>query len=478
MCFCPVVGRGSLYLGDSLQCRVLSFYDSVKTMTHRTLRSCRVAESVDTMLEKILAEKFRNTLKLVFSDINNQQDRRDEQEFVKDEARIREKLLAKIDTIPSDTVLSEDFLVAAVDGSGTESLVTLDDIRVHLLSTSTIVLNTDTQRESLFSMVDRATVESEIGEQPHIDVHWHSSVRNDAREKMAESLSEIYPLKDMANLILPFFCDYTGGKISSITDIEDTEFAPFGPRLQVMRSLISRTQTLTNAAVHEELRKVSEYAAARRLLESDLCPKYLLLDGAMSIFMHFVRHYPSMPSGFMLRDLCSLARRKDVILCAVSKNHTIPFAHRIASVAKEELGEGAKWFCHLPSKVDPGGGLHIIEDRAYIPPILAVPYLYSFSRDNRPSRIDFDRVWWLKNVVVDGDPQSTRENELALFREIEFMSRDARWYGYPVALALAHENCKLSFEDLRLAKEIARDVRLELGFDDRKTESLRTDYNL
>ena len=430
------------------------------------------------MLEKILAEKFRNTLKLVFSDINNQQDRRDEQEFVKDEARIRERLLARIDPYPSDIILDEDFLVAAVDGSGTESLVTLDDIRVHLLSTSIIVLNTNTQSDSLFSHIEREKLETETGEQPHIDAHWHSGVRNDAREKMAESLAEIYPLKDIINIILPFFRDYSGGKINSFADITSTEFASYSERLREMSSLISREQVLTNTTVHEELRKVSEYAAARRILESDLCPKYLLLDGAMAIFMHFVRHYPSMPSGFMLRDLCFLARQKGVILCAVSKNHTIPFAHRIAGVAKDELGEGAKWFCHLPSKDDSGGGLHIIEERAYIPPMLAVPYLFSFSRDNRPSRIDFDRIWWLRSIYVDGDPKATRENEKSLFRELEFMSRDARWYGYPVALALAHESCKLSYEDLKLAKEIVRDVRQELGFEDRKTDSYRSDYNL
>jgi hypothetical protein len=430
------------------------------------------------MLEKILTEKFRKTLKLVFADINNQQDRRDEQEFVKDEPRIREKLLSKIGPYSPDTILDRDFLVAAVDGSGTESLVTLDDIRVHLLSTSTVVLDTSTSSDSVFSHIDRSILEHELGEQPHIDVHWHSGVRNDAREKMAESLAEIYPLKDVISIVMPFFRDYTGGKISSFSDLSGTEFAASSERLREMASLISREQVLTNAIVHEELRKVSEYAAARRLLESDLSPKYLLLDGAMSIFMHFVRHYPSMPSGFMLRDLCFLARQKGVILCAVSKNHTIPFAHRIANVAKEKFGEGAKWFCHLPSAEDPGGGLHIIEDRTYIPPVLAVPYLFSFSRDNRPSRVDFDRVWWLQNIYVEGDPETTRENEQALFRELEFMSRDARWYGYPVALALAHESCKLGYEDLRIAKEIARDVRHELGFEDQKTESYRTDYNL
>jgi hypothetical protein len=162
----------------------------------------------------------------------------------------------------------------------------------------------------------------------------------------------------------------------------------------------------------------------------------------------------------------------------VSKSHTVPGADRIAALAEEVVGKGTKWFCVLPGQNDPGGGLHILQKRTYIPPHLAVPYLFSFSQDNRPSRIDFDRVWWFQNIFVPSDPRKTRQNEKALFRDIEFMSRDARWYGYPVALALAHEECKLSYEDLRLAKEIADDVSQELGMGSRRAEPFREDYNL
>jgi len=430
------------------------------------------------MLDKILTEKFRKTLKATFTDIQNNQDRRDELEFSKDEVRIKERLLDTFSPYSSDIILEDDFRIAAIDGSGTDSLMTLDDVRIHLLSTATIVIDTNTQSEDLFCPIDRNTIEQELGEQPHIDTHWHSGVRGDATEKLAETLSNIYPQKDMINLILPFFKDQTKGQISTLSDFTETEYEKDLPSLREMRSLISREQILTNPIVHEEIRKVSEYAAARNVLMSDICPKYLLLDGALSVFMHFVRHYPSMPSGFMLRELCALARQKNVILCAVSKNHTIPFAHRIAGMARDVFGENAKWFCHLPSKDDPEGGLHIYEDRTYIPPMLAVPYLYSFSRDNRPSRIDFDRIWWLENIFVPNNPEATRANEKALFAELEFMSRDARWYGYPVALALAHEACKLSYEDLRLAKEVCRDVRTEMGLDQTKADDLRTDYDL
>ncbi|MFW9793972.1 MAG: hypothetical protein ACFFEE_06715 [Candidatus Thorarchaeota archaeon] len=423
------------------------------------------------MLEKILTEKFRRTLKMIFTDITNQQDRRDEQEFSKDEVRIKESLLDTIQPFPSDIILDEDFRVAAVDGSGTDSLMTLDDIRVHLLSTSTVVLNTNTHSENAFTPLDRETLEAEVGEQPQIHPHWHSGVRNDARTKLAESLEDIYPLKDIVSLTLPFFHDYTR--------IGRTEFEEDIPRLRDMESLISREQTLTNSAVHDELRKTSEYAAIHRLLTSDLQLKYVFIDGAMSIFMHPSLHYPSMPSGFMLRNLCSLARQKEVILCAVSKNHTIPFAHRIARLAIEQFGLDAKWFCHLPSNYDPGGSLQILKDRtAYLPPMLAVPYLYSFSRDNRPSRIDFDRVWWLQNIFVPNNPKATRINEKALFTEIEFISRDARWYGYPVPLALAHTSCKLSYEDLQLAREVCGDVLRELNREGVKTDPLRADYDL
>lgn len=432
---------------------------------------------MDSMLDKILTEKFRKTLRSVFKDIQHNQNRRELEKLVEDELRIKEKLLATVNPYPSDVVLGDDYLVAAVDGSGTDRFVVHDDIRVHMLSTSTVVLDTNTRSEFFFAPIDKIHLENELGEQPDIDAHWHSSVPRDARKKMTESLENIYPQKNIVDLVLPFFRDYSNGKIDSFSDFSDTEFASASKKLREMEDLVSRSQSLTNIVIHDELRKVSEYAAIRTLLTSDIDPKFVLIDGAMSVFMHPTKHYPSMPSGFMLRDLCSLARQKGVILCAVSKNHTIPFAHKIAKMAKEKFGDGAKWFCHLPSKFDPGGGLRIIEDRPYIPPMLAVPYLFSFSRDNRPSRIDFDRIWWLQNIFVSGDPRTTRENEKALFREIEFMSRDARWYGYPVPLALAHESCKLSYEDLLLAREICRDILKEVGLGDWKTQPLREDYN-
>ncbi|MDF1538030.1 MAG: hypothetical protein P1Q69_03915 [Candidatus Thorarchaeota archaeon] len=431
------------------------------------------------MLEKILTKGFRRLLEATFDDIKNQQDRRDEEEFAKDEVRIKEDLLDTVDPHPANAVLDEDFFVAAVDGSGNSNLVTLDDIRVHLLSSSTILLDTNSRNGQYFEPISREIVEAEIGEQPHLDSHWHSGVRGDAQEKLAQSLESIYPQKDITEIILPFFRDFTNGSISSTSDIgKSIEYGKYVNDLKRIDKLISRQQLLTNPVVHDELRTVTELAAVRKVLESNLNPKYVLIDGALSVFLHFVRKYPSMPSGFMLRDVCSLARKKGVTVAAVSKNHTIPFAHRIANMARDNFGSHAKWFCQLPSADDPGGGLHIYEDRTYIPPTLAVPYLFSFSRDNRPSRVDFDRIWWREKIYVPNDPVATRANEKDLFSDLEFMSRDARWYGYPVALGLAHETCKMSYEDLRLAREIVEDILRQIGQEGRKAAPLREDYNL
>ncbi|MGV9168974.1 MAG: hypothetical protein ACOC38_03430 [Promethearchaeia archaeon] len=430
------------------------------------------------MLEKILTDGFKRTLRTLFTDIQNQLDLRDEQEFAHDEERIRDELLDVIEPYPSGRKLDEDYRIAAVDGSGTDSLMQLDDVRIHLFSTATVVVNTSTSDGKPFEPIT-SEIEQELGDQPKLDPHWHSRIRGDARKKMGEKLEDIYPGKYMSTLVLPFFRDYEKDEsINSVSDLKGTKYTKYLPALKNMHTLISGERGLSNSIVHDELRKSSEYAAARHVLTSDISPKFLLLDGALYVYTHPKKRFPFMPSGFMLRELCELARHNGVILGAVSKHHTIPFAHRIAMIAKEEHGINAKWFCRLPSEEDPGGGLHIYTDRTYIPPRLGVPYLYRFSAENRPSRIDFDRKWWLHNIFVKDDPDATRKNEKELFREIEFMSRDARWYGYPVPLALAHEKCTLRYEDVKLAQEVCREVRHEMELGSEKTSPMRDDYNL
>ncbi|MCF2135959.1 MAG: hypothetical protein K9W43_01855 [Candidatus Thorarchaeota archaeon] len=429
------------------------------------------------MIERILEKEFRNLVKYVFKDIRNHQKREETKSFRQDAERIKRDLLAAIDTYSKDARF-DDFLVAGIDGSGSSLFMRFDDAKVHLLTSATIVLNTGTADGRLLHSVDSVElIKIYETRQPVIDMHWHTGERDDARKKMAESLGKIYPVKDIHKIVLPFFEDQLGRVVSSLEDLKDTDYRPYVKDLSSMDSLITRGQSLTNDAIHDELRKVFEYSAARRLLGSDLTPRYLLIDGALSTFIHYSRGYPSMPSGFILRELCKTAREQGTIICAISKEHTVPFAHQIAELAKETFGGYKKWFCRLPAGGKSGSRLRIYEDRTYIPPKLAIPYLFSFSQDNRPSRIDFDIVWWEEHIY-DEDSVKLRENEQALFRDLEFISRDARWYGYPVPLALAHEKCVLTYKDLKIARDIARTTLPEVGFKGRDSTSQRSDYNV
>ncbi|MHA1740981.1 MAG: hypothetical protein ACTSVD_02690 [Candidatus Thorarchaeota archaeon] len=429
------------------------------------------------MIERILSRNFRKTLRAIFRDISTYQKREENERLKLDEARIMRDLSESIIPHPTNQPLEEDYLVAAIDGSGSPDFVVINDIRIHLFTSATVVFHTGTRDGRLFHEINPVELSEALGTgQPRIDFHWHTGVKEDTLTKVAETIAHFYPVK-FEDLILPFFRDWLGqDDLNSFENLGETEYGPYVNELSDLRSLLSRAPALTNAAIHDELRKVFEYDAARRLIESKFKPRYLLLDGSLSIFTHLMRKYPTMPSGFILRHLLELARKKGVIVCAISKNHTVPAAHQIARAVRKKSG-GSKWFCFLPSKREPGGELHIYENRTYIPPILAVSYLFSFSDENRPSRVDFDRVWWEKHVL-DTDSETMKEKAKLVFRDLEFMSRDARWYGYPVPLGVAHERCVLRRDDLRMAREIARGLIRNVGLDSGKLDPLREDYNM
>ncbi len=440
------------------------------------------------MFARVHSDRLRKALTAVFEDINNAE-LLEEHLLDADESRLRDDLIVLLDPIPLNDPPDdfEDFEVAAVDGSGTDSLAMLNDVRVHFFTTATSVLRSNIRSDTPFTPVSPDELAQTLGPQPHFDVHWNSTVRGDAKKKLAEILETVYEV-EIEELIRPFFDDDFELQ-RRLRHNASNQFDRFKDRLIEMEDLIGREQILSSAVVHEEVRKAMEYAAARRVLESDLQPKYLLLDGALSVFISQER-IPVMPSGFMLRHLCALAREKGTVLCAVSKGHSVPFAHRIARMAIEKWSDGSgcqghasgtgacKWFCLLPGRDHPSGGLNILKNRPYIPPHLAIPYLFSFSEDNRPSRVDFDWVWWRKEVFVEDDNEETHARERKLFRDLELMSRDARWYGYPVPLALAHVVCELKHEDVEVLRQMCREVRHGAGLDDRPVRPLREDYGL
>ncbi len=86
-------------------------------------------------------------------------------------------------------------------------------------------------------------------------------------------------------------------------------------------------------------------------------------------------------------------------------------------------------------------------------------------------------MWWEQNIY-DEDPDIQRANEQAVFRDLEFISRDARWYGYPVPLAIAHEKCVLKFKEVLIARDIARGALHSIGYKGRDSTRQREDLNV
>jgi len=100
--------------------------------------------------------------------------------------------------------------------------------------------------------------------------------------------------------------------------------------------------------VQDHVRWMAEAALAKRALDSQLELKYLFLDGALTLLMREGRKYPVLLPNYMIRDVCTRARRKGTIVAAVSKSHSIPCWRLIADLAKSIYGVGFRWFCRLP----------------------------------------------------------------------------------------------------------------------------------
>ena len=82
-------------------------------------------------------------------------------------------------------------------------------------------------------------------------------------------------------------------------------------------------------------------------------------------------------------------------------------------------------------------------------------------------RIDFDRIWWNRNIL-SLDEERSRTKEIQLFQEIDFISHDARWYGYPCPLSFAHLLTMIAGEGRELIAEQAITIAKEEGFDEER----------
>ena len=360
----------------------------------------------------------------------------------------------------------ENFNVTAIDGSGADSLVMLNDIAIHLLTAGFAADKT--------CFADGTT--EQLTTRPPICTHPEGLMRliilreDKFKEVWEEFLSFIkYNYnEDLETIVLRVLRDFVYHKhalkfpsdpFPDIKSSIDLHKAAIIAGFKLYKSDIfnfSDWMVSPRAAAiqgwYEQFREVVEYSLAHSLLNSDTKFKYIFLDGSLNMLLSPGQEQPRLASNYLLRDLCKKSLNKETCIVAVSKTTTFPFVYRIAQDLEKELGGEKKWFVRIPSKHRNEPTLKLLENRPHIPPYYGVTYLFHFSSEVPILRIDLDYEWYMKNIYST-DTKIQKAKELELFQEIDWLSRDVRYFGYFFDLAFAHSSTVVSFAERDVVAE-------------------------
>ncbi len=369
------------------------------------------------------------------------------------------KHITIFDPCPS-TCEKEDFNSAAIDGSGAESIVSLNDISIHLLTASFAA------DETVFSMgtTSRIDVSPPICTNPE-GITRLILLREDKKDEVWEDFEDFISYnygEKLSDIVYRVIKDIvvTAYKISKpneplprLDNEADIRKTAITIGLNLYKDNFDNYSTWmvsprANAprGWFEQYREVLEYAMSHSLLQSDVHFKYLFIDGSMNMLLSPGQNQPRLASNYLLRDINLKAQEKKTCVVAVSKTTTFPFIYRIAQDIESKLGEEKKWFLRVPTKSRDGHILNILKDRPHIPPAYGVTYLFHFSSEVPILRIDFDEKWWYENVYST-DKKKEKDTEIALFQDIDWLARDVRYYGYFFDLAFAHYSTIVRFPD-------------------------------
>jgi hypothetical protein len=390
---------------------------------------------------------------------------KDQAEKFEKDRPVLDKLLTSFSPFPPNHIFEEDFLVGAIDGSGVAPLLQYEDVVVHLVTANLALYTTNSrQGEPMKSL--------SVDDFPPIptggrltEAFWIPMDETHKGKRFMSFIKKISDVDDVNEILYAFFSEIKGRQISSI---EELHHYPKLRNIKSIEDVVIFPPASAVQRVQDHIRWIGEAALARRTLDSKLNLKYLFLDGALTLLMRERRGYPILVPNYMIRDVCARARKKGTIVAGVSKSHTVPCWGLIAELAESHFGHGCHWFCRLPGDEGPEGKkLNILKGRKQIPPTNGVTYLFRFSDDMPVLRIDFDRIWWNRNIL-SLDEERSRTKEIQLFQEIDFISHDARWYGYPCPLSFAHLLTTIAGEGRELIAEQAITIAKEEGFDEER----------
>lgn len=339
------------------------------------------------------------------------------------DAELRE-LRSRIRSYPHCRLLSTDFVVAAVDGSGEYPVLQQDDIFLHFAIAAGAAYRTASSRQHKLSSVHPANA-----------VFKHFVLLSDDSQRTIDgyreylgallgvSLEELINGSDYCEVFNRF-----GRKKISPGQVTWQSF-PFS----------KASQLATHAYL---LRSMAELGMAIRMLETQ--PRYLLLDTSLVYFLLGEQSY--LPE-LLKRVLISRANAQGTGVVALCKSHNIPNGDLIGRYAKEDLGLADHWYLRLPSAALGEPTPKFLDGRE-IPPKLSVSYLFKFHATSFPLRIDVDAEWWKTQIGGDETKEQT------FFGDLDFTCHEVRSFGYPYPMHAAHRAASLTRQERKALKDM------------------------
>lgn len=334
------------------------------------------------------------------------------------------ELCDRIRAYPHATDLPDEFLVAAVDGSGEFPVLQQDDIFMHFVVAAGATYRTASGRQHKLASV---TASNSVAKQFVLLRDENASLVQGYRQFLDEVVGR--PLEEL--VAESDYCEV----YNRYADEEITPEQVAWERFPFARA----SQIATHAYL---LRSVAELGMAIRMLEHR--PRYLLLDTTLVYFL--LGQTPYLPE-LLKRYLIARAAAQGTAVVALSKSHNMANGDLIARLARDELGLRDHWYLRLPAPALGEPPIRFLEGRE-IPPKLSVSYLFKFEATSFPLRIDVDAAWWRQ--AIGGDS----EREARFFADLDFTCHEVRSYGYPYPMHAAHRSASLTRQERKALRDI------------------------
>lgn len=334
------------------------------------------------------------------------------------------------------TTYRSELRVAGVDGSGDFPMLTYADSFVYLSVAQATVYVADLLR----GLREQAPTPETV-----INFAWipeHATEGPKALDKAYENLAGLSLLEVIQN------SDYRQIK-SSLTRKKHT------PETLLKGLIRPHASDTGNLAI--QLRSTAEMGAAVRLIQSEHCPNYLLMDTTFSLPL-VSSTTNSLFYEHLKRFCCVTARKRGIGFFTISKSHGLPAMETLETLAREIQGLPQEqiaehWYLRIPELHKDNWSLSLTDGRR-IPPPGAVSYLLRFHRLTPVLRLDMDRKYWEQYVKGDSE-EETRENECRIFEDLDYTCHDQRVFGYPYPIKAAHDRASLTdAERVALRKQL------------------------